>query len=176
MSEETLIAKTNPMEAKGLYGIKWERINPLVKATLADALSNSEKASSMTGLEMLKMQKEMKSLSNLLGEIVAFTDKKTKGLNAKEKPELIKLLEEAKEMGLIFNNPKGDYIFDETDRNNLVTNLEDLKKSKQVMLKYGMSKFENLLMQRTEHYKQAAMIEKTLSDAMKSPTRHISER
>lgn len=143
---------------------KWARIEGLVYAILMSRLDSIDKKAAEAGEELLKLQQEMKKLQDLLAKILAETDPKTGGLDASKNEELQKLLAEAKELGLTFNNPNDKFVFSKFDRDTLVSNLEGLSKTKQTELNLQAKKMERLFTERNESLKYANSIQKTLDD------------
>lgn len=172
MSKEVSLP-TSVVDRKPLFGIKWARIDSLVNAILMERLENIEKKSTKQTEKLLSIQGDMKVLGDLLSKIVAKTDSTTGEFDASGDQELQDLLEKAKGLGLEYSNPSGDLKFTKFDRDNLVANLDDLKKEKQTLMNYQIKQVEHLLTERTESYKYAHSILKTISDILMKITRNI---
>ncbi len=152
---------------------KWARIEGLLYAILMSRLDSIDKKAADAGKELLEIQQQMKKLQDLLGQILAQTDPKTGGLDLSKNQELQKLLAEAKELGLTFNNPNDKYVFTKFDRDNLVSNLEGLSKTKQTELNLMAKKMERLFTERNESLKYANSIQKTLDDIKMKIARNL---
>jgi hypothetical protein len=158
---------------KPIFGIKWERIDSLTLEILMDRLSSVERRAAKMGKEIIKTQEQMETIRELYAEIVNQTNRTTGGLDGKDNAKLQDLLKKAQEFGLTFNNPKGDFVFEKFDRDNLVANLDDLKKSKQTLLNYQTKQVEHLLTEQTESMKFAHKIEQTQSEIKRKVASHI---
>ncbi len=151
-------------------------IESLALLITTERLDQLEKKTMEEFKELKERQDAVRALHKLLKEINANTNQKGE-LDASNKEELQKLLDEAKEKyGIEFKNKDGKYKFTKDDRDRLVENVKMSVDDLNVQNEMQLQTITRLTNERYESYQMARTILKPLHDDKVQKARAIAGR